>query len=158
MAGLTLLALPIAVFPGERCAGTFAEVGALLGRQGFARAWREVSMNDGKPLVLRIVGDGAALRLAFVKTDEGLWAEGPVHICVRGARVKAEVAGEQLKVGPAAGWAVRQMLAAGAIFELTPLRESGRLRISAGGWSGDFESFDAGNGIPDPDGSEDPSR
>lgn len=135
-----MLALPVSAFSGETCAGSFAEAGELLGRLNFPRVWREVTMNDGKPLVLRISG-GESLRLSFVKTGEGLWAEGPVRICRSNARIEAEIAAEQMTVGPAANWAVRQMLSGGATFELMP-RKDGQLRITTGAWTGDFERLD----------------
>lgn len=98
-------------------------------------------MTDGKPLVLRIAPDGSGLRLSFVKSGEGLWAEGPVRICRRAARVQAEVGAAEWRLGPAAGWVMRQLLSAGAVFELE-LHGNGRLRVVTAGWSGDFESAD----------------
>lgn len=137
-----LLLLPaVSHAQSERCARGFAEAGALLGRLQFARAWREVTMDDGKPLTLQISGEGPELRLSFIKAGEGLWAEGPVRVCRRAARVFAEIAGPQLRVGPAAGWAMRQLLAGGATFELA-VRDNGQLRVALRGWSGDFEAVD----------------
>lgn len=95
-------------------------------------------MDDGKPLTLHITGD-SALQLSFTKAEEGLWAAGPVRVCRRASRAWAAISGEQLTLGPAAGWAVRQLLANGVTFELS-IRDSGRLQIAAPGWSGDFEA------------------
>ena len=118
-------------------AGRMAEAGALLGRLHFVHSWRETTMTDGRPLTLTIQSNAGRWHITCDKAREGLWAQGPVRICRNSSRVVAAIAGADLSLGPAAGWAVRQLFASGATFELT-MRDNGMLRISTAGWSGDF--------------------
>lgn len=97
-------------------------------------------MSDGRPLTLRITGNGAGLWMSFMKAGEGLWAEGPVRVCRRGSRVTAEIAGADLVLGPAASWAARPLFAVGAVFELA-FRDTKYLQVAAPGWSGEFEEI-----------------
>ncbi len=94
-------------------------------------------MNDGKPLVLSIVESDGSLALGFTKTGEGLWAESFGVICKSGFDFEAQFSSEQIRMGPAAGWFLRNALKKGGKFTLTKLA-SNQLRIATRGWSGDF--------------------
>ena len=94
-------------------------------------------MDDGKPLVLSILERNGTLFLAFVKTGEGLWAEGAGIVCTNGSDVEARFVNEEVRTGPAANWATRYALTNGAQFTLTKLG-SQQLRIATAGWSGTF--------------------
>ena len=50
-------------------------------------------MNDGKPLLLSIGEKDGALFVAFVKSGEGLWAEGASIVCRSRAGLEVQVAG-----------------------------------------------------------------
>lgn len=94
-------------------------------------------MDDGRPLVLSILEREGSLFLRFVKTEEGLWAEGVIAICAKGPALEARFTPERLRVGPAAHWAMRLVLANGADFTMT--RPGGsQLRLATTGWSGTF--------------------
>ncbi|TWO71982.1 hypothetical protein FN976_08335 [Caenimonas sedimenti] len=125
--------------PAHGCATSIAQLRALLGDAGFALHWREVSMRDGMPLVVRVSEEEGRLVLRFVKTAAGLWAEGPAEFCLAGEHLEARIARERIRVGPAAPWLLRQSLGGGARFVLARLPQ-GQLRIGATGWSGVFEA------------------
>ena len=87
--------------------------------------------------MLSVLERDGILFLVFVKTGEGLWAEGAAIVCRDGEALEAKLSAQNLKVGPAASWAVRYAFANGAQFRLTraaPLR----LRVETAGWSGVF--------------------
>ena len=94
-------------------------------------------MDDDKPLVLSIAERDGSLFLSFVKTEEGLWAEGPGAICATAGALQAQFAHDKLSIGPAAHWAMAYTLSTGVDFSLTRVTRT-RLRIGTVGWSGVF--------------------
>ena len=94
-------------------------------------------MNDGKPLVVSIVQGNGALVLEFVKTTEGLWAEGKGAVCSNGPDLEIRFERDQLRMGPASGWLLRSLLGQGGKFTLTRMGAD-QLRIATTGWSGIF--------------------
>jgi hypothetical protein len=137
-ASLALLLLAASPACRAGCASTVGELRALLQVPGLALRWQETTMGDGKPLVVSLVEAEGRLHLAFVKTREGLWAEGPATVCADGGTLEAVVTARDIRLGPAAHWLLRQaLLARGARFALVPL-PGGDLRIGTGGWSGVF--------------------
>jgi hypothetical protein len=122
------------------CATSVRELRALAGDPAFALRWQETSMGDGKPLVLTIAAREGALVLEFVKTREGLWADGPAAICPGPEGLQARFAAGSLRIGPAAHWIVRHSMAAGATFTLRRL-PSGELKVATNGWSGIFAAL-----------------
>ncbi len=139
-----ILAICAALAPGallaqpEHCARSLSEMGLLLGRLHFAREWRETTMQDGNPLLLRIEDRNGPLRMEFVKDGQGRWAEGEVEVCRQSGEVIAQVAPHKLTIGEHVGWLLRHLLQRGARFTLVAL-EGRRMRVSTTGWSGDFE-------------------
>lgn len=121
------------------CAATIKDLKVLLADQALPLQWHETTMDDGKPLVLTILERDGSLFLEFVKTDNGLWAEGTSVVCVNGADLEARFTGERFRFGKAAGWAMRQAFANGGRFTLTKLKDE-HLRIATTGWSGTFSS------------------
>lgn len=121
----------------QRCATSPGELRVLLGAPTFALSWEETSMRDGKPLVVSIGEKNGALHLLFTKTGEGLWAESTGALCQTGADLEIRFSRQQIRVGPAAGWVVRQALEGGGAFKLTTLGAQ-RLRIATTGWDGVF--------------------
>jgi len=120
--------------PGtEPCAVTLADLQRLA--PALVHAWQEISMRDGKPLIVVLGNEEGALHLRFEKTDEGLWAEGRATVCRRGSALQAQLAAPRL--GPAAPWLLRQGLRGSPEFTLLP-QDGGALRISGTGWSGTF--------------------
>ncbi len=109
----------------------------MMGDQRASLQWEEISMNDGKPLVVSIFESKGALVLEFVKTKEGLWAQGNGAVCGNGANLEISFDKDQLRMGPASGWLLRSLLAQGGKFTLTRLGAD-QLRIAASGWSGIF--------------------
>lgn len=95
-------------------------------------------MDDGKPLVVSILEKNGVLFLEFTKTREGLWAESTGIICkTSGTDLETRFNGEQVRLGPAASWILRQALGSGGKFTLTKLGPE-QLRIATNGWSGSF--------------------
>ncbi len=119
------------------CAATVSELKLLVGDQGFALRWEETTMNDGKPLVVSILERDGSLFLEFVKTREGLWVESAGVVCRSGADLEARFAAGQVRMGPAANWALRYALGNGGKFTLTRVGEA-QLRITTRGWNGVF--------------------
>ena len=137
---LALLLLTIAS-PGRaqetRCAASLADLGRLLGNTTPIRHWAEVSMDDGRPLLITLGESGGTLRLEFVKSGAGLWAEVSGVVCPTGKDLELRVAREQIRFGPASHWSVQLMLANGGVFVLH--RDAAdQLHIEAQGWSGRF--------------------
>lgn len=122
---------------GARCGSRLSDARSFLALVHMPTQWRETTMDDGKPLVLSLSEQEGQLTLRFTKTGEGLWAEGPAAICRNGVDVEASLPPEQLQLGPAAGWLLRQSMRGGATFRLRRL-EGGRLAVSTTGWSGEF--------------------
>lgn len=121
----------------QKCATSLVELRALLGAPGFAPTWEETTMGDGKPLVVSIGEKNGALLLVFTKSREGLWAESVGALCQTGADLEIRFGRQQIRIGPAAGWVVRQALGGGGTFTLTMLG-AGRLKITTSGWDGIF--------------------
>ena len=119
------------------CVTSINELRNVLGDQRASLQWEETSMNDGKPLVVSIFESKGALVLEFVKTQEGLWAEGTGAVCSSGADLEISFDKNQLRMGPASGWLLRSLLGQGGKFTLTRLGAD-QLRIATSGWSGTF--------------------
>ena len=119
------------------CVTSINELRNLLGDQRALLQWEETSMNDGKPLVVSIFESKGALVLEFIKTKEGLWAEGTGAVCGSGANLEISFDKNQLRMGPASGWLLRSLLGQGGKFTLTRLGAD-QLRIATSGWSGTF--------------------
>lgn len=139
-----LLVLPLLLSPNcgareaQPCAATLGELKIMLGDPAFPLRWEETSMDDGKPLVVSILEKNGVLLLEFTKTREGLWAESAGIICkTSGTDLETRFSGEQVRLGPAASWILRQALGNGGKFTLTKLG-SEQLRIATNGWSGSF--------------------
>jgi hypothetical protein len=130
LAGVDALAAPA-------CVTSINELRNVLGDQRASLQWEETSMDDGKPLVVSIFESKGALVLEFVKTKEGLWAEGSGAICGAGANFEISFDKNQLRMGPASGWLLRSLLGQGGKFTLTRL-SADQLRIATSGWSGTF--------------------
>ena len=128
---------PVFAMDPHDCASSVAELRRLAGDPLFAARWEETSMLDGKPLLVSITEREGRLFLAFFKTHEGVWAEGPVAICAASTELEARIAKSHIVMGPAAHWLLRQSLGNGATFSLRRLA-SGQLRIATPGWSGVF--------------------
>ena len=132
-----LLSLNGEAHASPTCAATVGELGLMLGNQIFPLKWEETTMDDGKPLVMSIVENNGSLFMEFTKTGEGLWAESRGVICKTGTDFEAWFTGEQIRLGPAAGWILRHALKNGGRFKLTKLG-SDQLRIATSSWSGIF--------------------
>ncbi|ROZ76999.1 hypothetical protein [Ramlibacter sp. WS9] len=131
---LLCLCRPAAADP-QNCTRTLEGLAILAGDSPFPLRWEETSMTDGKPLVVSITEKDGALFLAFNKTHEGLWAEGPAVVCRMGAALEARIG--RIRIGPAAHWILRQSMAGGSTFALSR-RSAGQLQIATPGWKGDF--------------------
>jgi len=132
-----LLSLESEAHESQTCAATISELRVMLGDQTFPLKWQETTMDDGKPLVVSIFEKSGLLFLEFIKTGEGLWAESAGVICKTDTGLETRFTGEQIRLGPAANWFLRQALGNGGKFMLTRIG-SGQLRIAASGWSGIF--------------------
>jgi hypothetical protein len=124
--------------PAPGCATNLAEVKALLGDPDFPLRWEETSMDDGKPLLVSIVErpDGT-VRMEFVKTRVGLWAESSGVICRAPQGFEIRFSAAQIQFGPAAGWVLRLALGQGGKFTLNQ-RGPAQLQIATTGWEGTF--------------------
>ena len=109
----------------------------MLGDRRDALQWEETTMDDGKPLLVSIADGHGALALEFVKTGEGLWAEGKGAVCRNGTDFEIRFEREQFRFGPAANWLLRNLSGRGGRFTMT-LLGSARMRIATRGWSGVF--------------------
>lgn len=119
------------------CATTVDELKGIAHDASFPLRWQETSMSDGKPLVVAIAEREDMLFLEFIKTQEGLWAQGQAKICGSGARFEARLRRGGLRLGPAAHWILRHSIGQGATFVLSR-QPGGQLRIATPGWSGLF--------------------
>lgn len=119
------------------CAASVEALRVMLEERDFPLQWEETSMDDGKPLLMSIREKDGALHLEFTKSGEGLWAESAGVVCPAGTDFETRFTREQIRLGPAANWALRYALGSGGTFTLTKLG-AGRLRIATGGWAGDF--------------------
>lgn len=92
-------------------------------------------MNDGKPMVVSILEREGALFMEFLKTREGLWAEGAAVICIAETGLEARIG--QLRLGPAAPWLLRRSFGHGHTFAMSR-QVGGVLKIGTPGWTGTF--------------------
>jgi hypothetical protein len=129
-AGTNAVASPV-------CVTSINELRNVLGDQRATLQWEEIGMNDGKPLVVSIFESKGVLVLEFVKTRDGLWAEGTGAVCSSGADLEINFGKDQLRMGPASGWLLRSLLGQGGKFTLTRLAAD-QLRVATSGWSGIF--------------------
>ena len=134
-----LLSLSGSALASQTCVATLDELHTVLGDKTFPLKWEETTMNDGKPLLVSIHENRGALFLEFTKTREGLWAESSGIICKNGEDLEFQFSNSQVRVGPAASWALRYALGHGGKFILKRLG-SGQLRISTSGWNDVFSS------------------
>jgi hypothetical protein len=119
------------------CATTVGDLRRLLDEPKFSVQWEEITMDDGKPLLLSILEKDGSLWLEFNKTREGLWVQVAGDICRSGPDFETRFGPEQIHLGSSANWVLRFALAKGGKFKLTQLGTE-KLRISGGGWSGTF--------------------
>ena len=94
-------------------------------------------MDDGKPLVVSISEQNAALSVEFIKTTKGLWANISSVICQTDKDLEIRFTAEQIHFGPAASWVLRYTLSNGGKFTLTKIGDK-QLRVATTGWSGIF--------------------
>jgi len=134
---IALLCLSGQVFSLEPapCVTTLEGLKLLADDPSFPLRWEEASMSDGKPLVVSIMEKHGTLFLEFMKTREGLWAEGEAVICRGSADLEARIG--QTRMGPAAHWILRQSVGQARSFTLSR-HTSGHLQIATLGWSGTF--------------------
>lgn len=134
---LLLLSVSAHANDGPGCAATIKELRILAGDPIFSNRWVEISMDDGKPMVVSIIERNGKLLLEFIKTGEGLWVEVSGVICKTGLDFEARISKEQIVLGPAANWMLSLAIANGGVFTLRR-RISNQLQIDAQGWSGRF--------------------
>jgi hypothetical protein len=144
-----LLALSALAAHAAPCAGSVAQLRSLVGDPLFPLAWEETSMVDGRPLLVHLDERAGGLFISFVKTGEGLWAEGAATLCRAGDRLEARFLGERLKIGPAASWLLRRSLESGGAIALEPVSRH-ELRIGTFGWIGRFVPGSASVGLQPP--------
>jgi len=103
---ILLLLLPFSAYAHDApsCASTIRALRILAGDPVFSSRWSEVSMDDGKPLVVSIFERNGALSLEFIKTGEGLWAEISGAICKTGVDLELRMTKEQVSVKDTADW------------------------------------------------------
>lgn len=134
---LTVLAPVGTSWASAPCTDSIDGLRALVADRAFPMTWYETSMDDGKPLVLSLLERNGRLVLQFLKTGEGLWAEGTTTVCVEGTEVEARIAADQVQLGPAASLATQLAFANGGRFLLTR-HGTDQLRVRTTGWSGTF--------------------
>jgi hypothetical protein len=134
---LLLSALSGDALAAPPCVTTINQLRILLADPRESLQWVETTMDDGKPLLVSIVERHGALALEFIKTGEGLWAEGTGAVCSTGADFEISFDKNQLRMGPASGWLLRRLLGQGGKFTLTRLGAD-QLRIATSGWRGTF--------------------
>lgn len=132
-----LLVLQTSMPAHAACAATLAQLAELVSDPKFSLKWQESTMSDAQPLVVSVLEKEGALALEFVKTGQGLWAQGSGVICGHESELHIDFAAGQLRMGPAAHWVLRLALANGGKFTLKR-RAGGQLHIATSGWSGDF--------------------
>ena len=130
---LFFLSLPL---NAATCASDLKSFRTLFGDENFPLTWNETTADDGKPLVVKITEEKNKLFLQFVKTKEGLWAEGTADIC-KDEEIVASISKDQIKLGKAAHWVIRMSMKGGAKFKLQLLKKD-VLKISTIGWIGEF--------------------
>ncbi len=122
--------------PPQRCVASLQDLRVLVGDSAFPLRWEETSMTDGKPLVLTLEEREGALFLEFVKTREGLWAQGPAKVCAGNEGLQARIG--RISFGPAAHWILRRSAGQDRTFALS--RQGPRmLQVATLGWAGTFQ-------------------
>ncbi|HSV36849.1 MAG TPA: hypothetical protein VLI46_14905 [Ramlibacter sp.] len=141
-ASVFLMASILLCLPGRagalephQCAASLESLKVLAADASFPLRWEEASMSDGKPLIISILEKDGLLFLEFVKTREGLWAEGAATICRGSAGL--EVRFGHLRMGPAAHWILRLSEGRERIFGMSR-QARGHLQLATPGWSGAF--------------------
>jgi hypothetical protein len=117
------------------CAASLQGLHRLVGDASFPLRWVETSMNDSKPMVVSILERDGSLFMEFLKTREGLWAEGTAVICIASTGLEARIG--QLRLGPAAPWLLRGPFGHERTFVMSR-QGGGVLRIGTPGWTGTF--------------------
>jgi hypothetical protein len=143
---LACAAIPAAGAADAGCATSVAQLRALLADPAFPLQWEETGMSDARPLLVTLEDRQAGLFISFVKTGEGLLAEGPAQVCPRADRLEARLRPEGLQLGAAASPMLKVALRSGVGVGLQRTAP-GRLRIGTLGWSGDFVPGSAGVGL-----------
>ncbi len=133
---IALIALATPCRAAPPCADTLTAFRALVLDPAFPLQWRETGMDDGKPLLLTLAERDGALHLRFFKSGEGLWAEGVVSVCGRGAALAARFDAERMRFGDAAPWVVRYSPGS----EFTLIRLGAAMRVVGTGWSSNFSA------------------
>lgn len=134
---LLLISINVHAYDVPGCASSIGELRTLVGDPLFSSRWVEVSMDDGKPMVVSIIERNGKLLLEFIKTGEGMWAVISGVICKSGIDLEARISKEQIVLGPAANWVVNLAIANGGIFTMRR-RLANQLQIETQGWSGRF--------------------
>jgi hypothetical protein len=119
------------------CARSLAQLRQLAGHPALPMQWREISMSDGKPLEISITERDGSLFLEFIKSHEGLWAQGKASICRSDAGGEAQLQPAGFRLGPAAHWILRSSFDRGASLNIS-WPSAGEMRISTPGWTGTF--------------------
>jgi hypothetical protein len=132
---LVCLSLRATAFEPQHCAASLEGLGRLTSDSPLPLRWEETSMTDGKPLIVSILEKDGSLFLVFMKTREGLWAEGAAVICKTHAGIEAHIS--QLRMGPAAHWILRLSAGQGRTFAISR-QSTGQLLITTPGWNGVF--------------------
>lgn len=134
---LLLISINVHADDVSGCASSIGELRTLVGDPLFSRRWVEVSMDDGKPLVVSIIERNGKLLLEFIKTGEGMWAEISGVICKSGGGFEVRLSKEQVVLGPAANWMLSLAIADGGVFVLRR-HLANQLQIETRGWRGRF--------------------
>jgi len=134
-----LFAFAVPCHAAPDCAHDIQSLREMLGDADFPLVWHETTMTDGKPLLLTIREHEGSLLLTFVKSREGLWAEGAGVLCEHDSRLEVRFTSGRMVVGPAAHWAMRMALRGAPSFTLTRTGATS-MRIATRGWSGVFSA------------------
>lgn len=134
---LLLISINVHAHDVPGCASSMGELRTLVGDPLFSSRWVEVSMDDGKPMVVSIIERNGKLLLKFIKTGEGMWAEISGVICKSGVDLEARMSKEQIVLGPAANWMLSLAIADGGVFTLRR-HLANQLQIETRGWRGRF--------------------
>jgi len=126
----------ISLVHASTCATDISSFRKIMGNDSFPLLWRETTADDGKPLIVKISEEKGKLFLQFVKSKEGLWAEGTADIC-KNEEIIASISKEQIRLGKAAHWILKMSMKGGAKFKLNMITDN-VLKISTFGWSGEF--------------------
>lgn len=132
-----LLSINVQAHDRPGCASSLGELRTLVADPLFSRRWVEVSMDDGKPMVVSIIERNGKLLLEFIKTGEGMWAEISGVVCKSGVGFEVRLGREQVVLGPAANWMLSLAIADGGVFTLRR-HLANQLQIETRGWRGRF--------------------